>query len=60
MKRVCAWCAKEMEGSKSEDKRVTHGICRPCYDDLMDKARSSATDRKAVAIKAEEVVSLKS
>lgn len=37
MKRVCAWCAKEMgyvEGSSRPDTEVSHGICESCVDNF--------------------------
>ena len=31
MKRVCAWCGRELEQFASgEDLQVTHGVCRIC------------------------------
>ncbi len=37
MKRVCAWCAREMgtvEGSRHPDTEISHGICEDCVDNL--------------------------
>jgi len=32
MKRVCAWCGKDMgEREPLEDKSITHGMCEDCY-----------------------------
>ena len=31
MKRVCAWCGRELDQSECrEDVQVTHGICQVC------------------------------
>ena len=44
MKRVCAWCEIVMEYPGGDSDQVTHGICPPCYNNLMAKlgAASSA------------------
>ena len=37
MKRVCAWCMKEMgavEGGNRPDTEITHGICESCVDNF--------------------------
>jgi PAS domain-containing protein len=37
MKRVCAWCTKEMgtvEGSSHPDTETSHGICESCVDNF--------------------------
>ena len=37
MKRVCAWCTKEMgavEGSSHPDTEISHGICGSCADNF--------------------------
>jgi len=37
MKRVCAWCLKEMgvvETSERPDTEISHGICENCLDNL--------------------------
>ena len=37
MKRVCAWCNKEM-GYKEGDgipEQITHGICQTCKDKMV-------------------------
>ena len=36
MKRVCCYCQKKMgEKEPLEDKRATHGVCKPCFDKQM-------------------------
>ncbi len=42
VKRVCGWCGEEMgtitvDVPVPEECRVTHGICRPCYDAQMEE-----------------------
>ncbi len=37
MKRVCAWCEIVMESAAGDSDRVTHGICRACFDSMMQK-----------------------
>ncbi len=35
MKRICAWCKKEMEPvdtGKEEENLISHGMCKSCYD----------------------------
>jgi len=38
MKRICAWCRSEIDGSigekQSEDDVISHGICRSCADNI--------------------------
>lgn len=37
MKRVCAWCTKEMgivESSNRPDSEISHGICASCVDNF--------------------------
>ena len=37
MKRVCAWCTKEMgvvESSSRPDAEISHGICESCVDNF--------------------------
>ncbi len=35
---VCAWCSKEM-GGEGEKAGISHGICRPCKERLMNQFR---------------------
>lgn len=38
MKRICAWCNKDMgEKAPYDDNRETHGICDCCKDKLRNK-----------------------
>lgn len=30
MKRVCAWCGRELEESDQRNDQTTHGLCRDC------------------------------
>jgi len=33
---VCAWCGRPMgRGAVSSQRIVSHGICRPCSDDVL-------------------------
>jgi hypothetical protein len=33
---VCAWCGRPLgRGANSSARRVSHGICRPCSDELL-------------------------
>jgi PAS domain-containing protein len=38
MKRICAWCKKEMQGGDSQagtENMITHGICKSCRDNVL-------------------------
>jgi hypothetical protein len=38
MKRICAWCNKEMQGGDSQagtENMITHGICNSCRDNVL-------------------------
>jgi hypothetical protein len=38
MKRICAWCRKEMQGGNSQpgpENMITHGICKNCRDNVI-------------------------
>lgn len=38
MKRICAWCSKELLGGKSQagsENIITHGICGSCRDNVL-------------------------
>jgi transcriptional regulator with PAS, ATPase and Fis domain len=38
MKRICAWCKKELHGVNSQagtENVITHGICRNCRDNIL-------------------------
>ena len=37
MKKVCAWCQTAMESPGGDTDQVSHGICPPCFDNLMAK-----------------------
>ena len=38
MKKLCAWCGKELgEIEPYDNKEITHGICRECKDKEYDK-----------------------
>ena len=40
MKRVCAWCGKDMgEKEPLEDTSVTHTICEDCAKKLEEEAK---------------------
>jgi hypothetical protein len=32
---VCAWCGRPLGRGNVNAPRVSHGICRPCSDDLL-------------------------
>lgn len=32
---VCAWCGRPLGRGSVNPRRVSHGICRPCSDDLL-------------------------
>ena len=34
MKRICAWCRKDMGKSKDDEEGETHGICPECKKKL--------------------------
>jgi PAS domain-containing protein len=38
MKRICAWCKKEIQGGASQadtENMITHGICKSCRDNVL-------------------------
>ena len=38
MKRICAWCNKEMQGGSSQagtENMITHGICKSCRNNVL-------------------------
>lgn len=40
MKRVCAWCNKDLDPSITSDtEKTTHGICVPCANKLILKEK---------------------
>ncbi|HEY4744189.1 MAG TPA: hypothetical protein VIH45_05985 [Desulfuromonadaceae bacterium] len=44
MKRICAWCGKELGTALSEtghDEVITHGICETCAGSLFSGARTT-------------------
>ena len=45
MKRVCAWCEIEMEPTAGDSAQVTHGICPPCFANLMAQVGAAARVR---------------
>ncbi|HEX9023198.1 MAG TPA: PAS domain-containing protein [Geobacteraceae bacterium] len=47
MKRVCAWCRKELEAPCSEadhDEAITHGICKACADSFFSGTGTALRD----------------
>jgi PAS domain-containing protein len=46
MKRVCAWCGKELSGPQydSQVNSVTHGICPSCLESVERNHRGSLRD----------------
>jgi len=34
VKRMCAWCGREMPPKFGEESRISHGICELCADDI--------------------------
>ena len=46
MIRICAWCKRPMgEKEPLDDKRITHGMCEKCSDDM---AASVASQKKTL------------
>ena len=37
MKRICAWCKADLGLTQGPDNEVTHGICTPCFNALMNQ-----------------------
>jgi len=35
MKRICAWCRKEMGEVAPEQPGITHGICEECREKVL-------------------------
>lgn len=53
MKVVCAWCQPVVEYPGGDSEHVTHGICPPCYNNVMTKlcaATRAPEDRDGNAI----------
>jgi DNA-directed RNA polymerase subunit RPC12/RpoP len=45
MKRVCAWCGRELDQSeRRENMQVTHGVCPICRRRFFTKALAKETD----------------
>jgi hypothetical protein len=37
---VCAWCKKDLgEKPPLDDKSITHGMCKECFDKEMEKIK---------------------
>lgn len=41
MKRICAWCKKELGEKPGNPELITHGICEPCADTFLDSKQES-------------------
>jgi DNA-directed RNA polymerase subunit RPC12/RpoP len=45
MKRVCAWCGRELDQSECrEDMQVTHGVCPICRRRFFASAKANEAD----------------
>lgn len=48
MKRVCAWCGRELDQSERfEDAQVTHGVCQDCRRRFFDSARAKEASSRS-------------
>ena len=45
MKRVCAWCGRELEQpERREDLQVTHGVCLECRGRFFATTKAKEAD----------------
>jgi len=45
MKRVCAWCGRELDPAEpSEDAEVTHGLCPACRNQFFPSTKAKEAD----------------
>ncbi len=42
LKVVCAWCQPVMEFPGVDSEQVSHGICPPCYNNVMGNLGSAS------------------
>jgi nucleotide-binding universal stress UspA family protein len=44
MKRICAWCSRELESGRNDNLEVTHGLCPDCRYRHFSSSRSTDVD----------------
>ena len=44
MRIICAWCPKDLGAVQDLDDTVTHGVCKPCYDRVMDEIQAKKSE----------------
>ncbi len=50
MKRLCAWCGRELEGpDRPEDSQVTHGVCPSCRAKFFTASRPKEVDSSSAS-----------
>ena len=50
MKRVCAWCGRELEQSeRREELQVTHGVCPVCRRKFFSSPKSKEADARSTS-----------
>ena len=48
MKRMCAWCRRELDQSeRREDLQVTHGVCRACRRRFFPSPKAKEADSRS-------------
>ena len=48
MKRVCAWCGREMDQpERREDLQVTHGVCQACRCRFFTSSKATKADSQS-------------
>ena len=41
MKRICAWCGKDMGTKEGPEGKETYGICQPCKEAVVRDVRET-------------------
>ena len=48
MKRMCAWCGRELDQSERRGKvPVSHGVCKVCRQEFFTSARATEADSRS-------------
>jgi len=49
MKRLCAWCGRELDQSEAgTDSRVTHGVCQTCRRRFFASMKEKEADARLI------------
>lgn len=44
MKRICAWCKRELSPASGDEGQITHGICDSCSVEFLNEESASLQD----------------